>query len=63
MLPPQQTIAKSCTITGIGLHSGVDITMTLKPADIDTGIVFYRTDLALMEKIQLTPFTIQEAVM
>lgn len=63
MLPPQQTIAKSFSVTGIGMHSGVDVTMALKPANVDTGIVFHRTDLALIEKIKLTPFTIQEAVM
>lgn len=63
MLSNQQTIAQSFTITGIGLHSGHDVTMTLKPAKVDTGIVFCRTDTALMEKIQLSPFAIEEAVM
>jgi len=63
MLSNQQTIAQSCTITGTGLHSGHDVTMTLKPAEADTGIVFCRTDTALIEKIQLSPFAIEEAVM
>jgi UDP-3-O-[3-hydroxymyristoyl] N-acetylglucosamine deacetylase len=31
--------------TGIGLHSGQDVTITLKPASVGTGIVFIRIDL------------------
>lgn len=41
----QQTIAKEIEYRGIGLHSGLDVTMKLKPAPVDTGIVFIRTDL------------------
>ncbi len=41
----QRTITKAITATGIGLHSGKKVTLTLAPADVDTGIVFYRTDL------------------
>jgi UDP-3-O-[3-hydroxymyristoyl] N-acetylglucosamine deacetylase len=41
----QTTIAKTAGYTGIGLHSGKDVTITLKPAPADTGIVFVRTDL------------------
>lgn len=41
----QRTIAKAITATGIGLHSGKKVTLTLKPAEVDTGIVFERTDL------------------
>ena len=63
MLLNQKTIARSCTITGIGLHSGNNITMILKPAKINTGIIFYRTDFTVMEKIQLNPFAIKESIM
>jgi len=42
----QNTIAKAVTHTGIGLHSGAEVTITLKPAPVDTGIVFIRVDLA-----------------
>ncbi|TNE58559.1 MAG: UDP-3-O-acyl-N-acetylglucosamine deacetylase [Alphaproteobacteria bacterium] len=35
----------SCT--GIGLHTGQEVTMTLHPAPVDTGIVFDRIDLTL----------------
>ncbi|MEG6585078.1 UDP-3-O-acyl-N-acetylglucosamine deacetylase [Dendrosporobacter sp. 1207_IL3150] len=41
----QTTIGKTVTYTGIGLHSGQDVTIRLNPAPIDTGIVFARVDL------------------
>jgi len=40
----QQTLNKHISCTGIGLHSGAKVDMTLKPADPDTGIVFHRID-------------------
>ncbi len=41
----QQTISKPIKINGIGLHSGVMVSMKLVPANADFGIKFYRTDL------------------
>lgn len=41
----QKTIAAEVSYTGIGLHSGVAVNMKLRPAPVDTGIVFIRTDL------------------
>ena len=38
----QSTIARSVAISGIGLHTGQRINMTLRPADAGTGIVFHR---------------------
>ncbi|RME35325.1 MAG: UDP-3-O-acyl-N-acetylglucosamine deacetylase [Deltaproteobacteria bacterium] len=40
----QATIAKPVTISGIGLHSGRPITMRLRPASTDTGIIFHRSE-------------------
>jgi len=40
----QQTIADTITLRGIGLHSGKEVEITLKPAEIDNGIKFIRTD-------------------
>jgi UDP-3-O-[3-hydroxymyristoyl] N-acetylglucosamine deacetylase len=40
----QCTLAKTVTISGIGLHSGARINMTLRPAEPGTGIVFHRID-------------------
>ena len=41
----QVTLAAGISYSGAGLHSGKDVTMTLKPGKPDTGIVFIRTDL------------------
>jgi UDP-3-O-[3-hydroxymyristoyl] N-acetylglucosamine deacetylase len=38
----QTTIARSTAISGIGLHTGQRINMTLRPAEAGTGIVFHR---------------------
>jgi UDP-3-O-[3-hydroxymyristoyl] N-acetylglucosamine deacetylase len=40
----QATIAQALTMTGVGLHSGEAITMTLRPASAGTGIVFHRSE-------------------
>lgn len=36
----QQTIADAVSCSGIGLHSGQPVTLTLRPAPVDTGVVF-----------------------
>ena len=41
----QQTLKKSYSFEGKGLHTGRIAKMTIKPAQVDTGIVFVRTDL------------------
>ncbi len=41
----QQTIAQPVSINGIGLHSGIDVSMQLYPAEADYGINFIRKDL------------------
>ncbi len=45
MLVMQRTIAKPVSISGKGLHTGVNCTMTFKPAPINYGIRFVRTDI------------------
>ena len=45
MLLQQKTLNEEITYQGVGLHSGLPVTMTFKPAAADTGIVFVRTDL------------------
>jgi UDP-3-O-[3-hydroxymyristoyl] N-acetylglucosamine deacetylase len=42
----QRTLRNSIRATGVGLHTGKKVLMTLRPAAPDTGIVFRRTDLA-----------------
>ena len=39
----QQTLAAEVTCSGVGLHSGQSVSMTLRPAPPDTGIVFVNT--------------------
>tara|TARA_Y100000591_G_scaffold324035_1_gene342821 strand:- start:74 stop:994 length:921 start_codon:yes stop_codon:yes gene_type:complete len=41
----QKTIKKKISFSGIALHSGVDVMITIKPADPNFGIVFKRVDL------------------
>ena len=41
----QKTIKKAVSFTGIGLHSGKQVKICIKPSDPDTGIVFKRVDL------------------
>jgi len=41
----QTTLSKTISVSGVGLHTGVDVNMTLKPAPENTGYIFVRTDL------------------
>ena len=41
----QKTIKKKISISGVGLHSGLNANLTIKPAEPNTGIIFKRTDL------------------
>ncbi len=42
----QRTLKRSINCTGVALHSGTKVSMTLNPAAPDTGVVFRRTDVA-----------------
>lgn len=41
----QITISREVTHSGVGLHSGREVVLTMKPASAGSGIVFCRTDL------------------
>ncbi len=41
----QTTLAKPIEISGVGLHTGVDVNLKLRPAPENTGYIFVRTDL------------------
>lgn len=45
LMIPQRTLTNTIRATGVGLHSGDKVYMTLRPAPVDTGIVFRRVDL------------------
>lgn len=40
----QRTIKKVISTTGVGLHSGLPVKITLRPAEPNTGIIFHRVD-------------------
>jgi len=44
-MPFQNTVKNKVTFCGIGIHSGKDVEVTLRPAEEGTGILFHRTDL------------------
>ncbi|WP_124641170.1 MULTISPECIES: bifunctional UDP-3-O-[3-hydroxymyristoyl] N-acetylglucosamine deacetylase/3-hydroxyacyl-ACP dehydratase [Amniculibacterium] len=41
----QKTLKQEVTLSGIGLHTGAEVQLTIKPAKENTGFVFVRTDL------------------
>jgi UDP-3-O-[3-hydroxymyristoyl] N-acetylglucosamine deacetylase / 3-hydroxyacyl-[acyl-carrier-protein] dehydratase len=41
----QTTIAKEVSLTGVGLHTGKEVTLTFKPAEVNNGYLFKRIDL------------------
>ncbi|MDG6897718.1 UDP-3-O-[3-hydroxymyristoyl] N-acetylglucosamine deacetylase [Actinobacillus delphinicola] len=41
----QRTLKQSIKVTGVGLHSGNKVTLTLRPAMPNTGVIYCRTDL------------------
>ena len=44
MSQQQRTIAEKISCTGLGLHSGVPVAVTLRPARVNTGVVLVRND-------------------
>ena len=59
----QRTLKKQISATGVGLHNGEKVTLTLKPAAIDTGIVFKRADLPGAPTIQAQPDAVRDTRM
>ncbi|MFA0697942.1 UDP-3-O-acyl-N-acetylglucosamine deacetylase, partial [Vibrio sp. 10N.222.49.C9] len=41
----QRTLKEIVKTTGVGLHSGRKVTLTLRPAATNTGVIYRRTDL------------------
>ena len=48
----QRTLKNTVRATGVGIHTGQKVYITLKPAPIDTGIVFSRTDFEKSVNLQ-----------
>ena len=43
----QKTIKKPLSFKGVGLHSGIEVSISIKPAEPDSGIIFKRVDLKI----------------
>jgi UDP-3-O-[3-hydroxymyristoyl] N-acetylglucosamine deacetylase len=56
----QRTLKDSIRATGIGLHSGAKVYMTLRPAPANTGIVFRRLDLPEPVDVPATALNVTE---
>ena len=52
----QRTMAKRVQVTGIGIHSGKKVSLTLYPAEADFGIQFKRTDIPNASVIKASSF-------
>lgn len=59
----QRTLKNTIRATGVGLHSGEKVYLTLRPAAVDTGIVFRRTDLDPVVEIKATATNVSETTM
>ena len=57
----QKTINKNITFKGIGLHSGLLATVSIKPAEPNSGIIFKRTDLKTNNIITPNIFNVTNA--
>jgi UDP-3-O-[3-hydroxymyristoyl] N-acetylglucosamine deacetylase len=54
----QRTLKNMIRATGVGLHTGAKVYMTLRPASAHTGIVFRRTDLTPQVEIKGEPYSV-----
>ena len=54
----QRTLKNLISATGVGLHSGNKVYMTLRPAAANTGIVFRRVDLQPPVDIKADPYAV-----
>jgi UDP-3-O-[3-hydroxymyristoyl] N-acetylglucosamine deacetylase len=48
----QRTLKSSVSVTGVGLHSGQKVTLSLRPGAVNSGIVFRRVDVKPVWEIQ-----------
>lgn len=49
----QKTLGRRVGLSGIGVHSGAPVTITLCPADADTGVVFLRTNMPELQDVEI----------
>ncbi|WP_035383334.1 UDP-3-O-acyl-N-acetylglucosamine deacetylase [Ferriphaselus sp. R-1] len=56
----QRTLKSTVTATGVGLHTGEKVQLTLKPAPVNHGIVFRRVDLTPIVEIPATAESVHD---
>lgn len=59
----QRTLKNAIRTTGVGLHTGQKIYLTLLPGEIDSGIIFRRTDLNPPVEIKATAHNVGETTL
>jgi len=59
----QRSIRSPINATGVGLHSGTPVRLTLRPAPPDYGIRFIRTDLPEPVEIRTSPLAVGDTVL
>lgn len=59
----QRTLKNVIRATGVGLHSGEKVYLTLRPAAVDTGIVFRRIDLSPVIEIPAAADLVSETTL
>lgn len=59
----QRSLKSLIRATGVGLHSGVKVTLVLRPAPPDTGIVFRRVDLDPVVEMKADPYGVGDTRM
>jgi UDP-3-O-[3-hydroxymyristoyl] N-acetylglucosamine deacetylase len=59
----QRTIKHPIRASGVGLHSGDKVFLTLRPAPVDTGIVFRRIDLDIPVDVPARALAVRETTM
>jgi UDP-3-O-[3-hydroxymyristoyl] N-acetylglucosamine deacetylase len=59
----QRTLKNAIRATGVGLHTGEKVYLTLRPAPVNSGIVFRRTDLSEPVEIKADPMHVSDTRM
>lgn len=59
----QRTLKEIVTTTGVGLHSGRKVNLTLRPAAANTGIIYRRTDLEQPVNFPADPSSVRDTML
>lgn len=59
----QRTLKNVIRATGVGLHTGEKVLMTLRPAPVNTGIVFRRIDLDPVVEVAADPHLVRDTAL